>query len=450
MVAPILPALAQQYETTDIGWMLTFYALVGAVLTPLVGKLADVYGKRRLTIAIALIASIGTVVSAFAPDYATMLVGRSLAAVGIALLPLSYMLIRDTFPEKLIGPAIGISTTGGGISIIVGPYLAAWLAETFYVGAIFWFITAITVVATVLLALYFPETPLRVRVKLDILGMLLMAAGSGSLMFALSFGARLGWLSLPVLALTDASAVTLSAFVWRQMRIDYPLIELRVLASRAVGPIVLAGILTMAMNTVLGSVLPTFLQTPTEASGGWGLGLSATEAALVMLPGGAVIIATGFIVGLTGRKVGYKRYHVIGSGLMALGALLVAFIHPGSLVIAGIYVIMKLGNLWTPANANLLASRLPEAQRAVGSASAQTTFTIGSLIAVQIAFALLATGVNPENPTLYTESAWTTVFCFSGALGVIAAIIAAVMIRTSSNLLEDARNESERGEGSGS
>ncbi len=129
MISMAIPSIAAHYRTTQGAWLLTAFLLVGAITAPLVGKLADMYGKRRLLLACVTIAAVGAFICAVADSYAVMLVGRSVSGLLIPCLFLSYSLIRDVFPPKKVALAVSIATSGMGLIAIPAPFLTGWLID---------------------------------------------------------------------------------------------------------------------------------------------------------------------------------------------------------------------------------------------------------------------------------------------------------------------------------
>lgn len=424
MVSPILPAIAEQYQTTQVVWTLTLFTLVGAIVATTLGRLADIFGKKRLLVLTALVATAGSIVCALAPTFTILLIGRGLASVGMVFLPLGYALIRDTFPTRMVPLAIGVSTSGVGVSLLIGPYLAAWLSEAYGVHAVFWMLAAIPALGGLLVLLLVPETPLRVASRIDGFGALLLTVGIGAVMVAISQANAWGWTSPTFILVMAAGLVVLGAWGWWQTRAAHPLIDIRLVTGRNVLPVFISAMLAYGMLATTASILPSFLQAPTDLSGG--LGLTATQSALVLIPGGAVVVATGFIVGGTGRRFGFRNYQIIGALIMAIGNIMIAFVHWSVVIVAIGYVVVKLGNVHVGASANLVITAVPADQRGVATTASTTLTSMSSSLCVQIAFALLGAHIvsGAGQPLAYGSEGWQTAFLFSAALGLAAVIVA--------------------------
>ena len=143
LVSPALTGIATSFATTQVGWVFTALSLTGAVLTPLICKLADIYGKKKAIVAITVIATVGCAVVATANSFTWVLVGRAMEGFFLALIPLTYSLMRDTFPSKMLAFAVTIAASGVGVVTISGPFLAGYLVDNHGWRSVFWFLFAL-------------------------------------------------------------------------------------------------------------------------------------------------------------------------------------------------------------------------------------------------------------------------------------------------------------------
>ena len=425
LITPILPSIALTYHTTEIAWVVTLFSLVGAALSPLLGKLADLYGKKRMLSMVALVAGIGSLISAVSPSFGVLLAGRALAGLGMVFLPLAYMLMRDTFPKRLLPMAIAVATSGSGIATLIGPYTAGQMAEHLGVRSVFWLVTVITVAGGLLTWLLVPESPVRTRERLDWLGALLLTAGVGGILYAVSQSSAWGWGSPRTAGLLAGSVLLLALWFWWQTRCSHPLIGLRLLRSRPVLTVITAAALATMVNAVVGSLAPTLLQTP-DSKFGTGLGLSPSTAALYIMPAGAAIVLSGFIVGWTGRRVGFRNYVVAGATLVGVCSVVLAFNHSTVLAICLLQIPIGLGLAHAAASSNLIVLAVPPDQGAVASGTNATISSLVSAIVIQVCFVILGghvvavVGFEP----VYSSGAWTAVFLIGGAFSLVGAVVA--------------------------
>lgn len=304
LVVPILGELPRIFDTSasNTSWIITVTLLVGAVSTPVAGRLADMYGKKRMML-IALIPFIaGSVVCALATDVVTMIVGRGLQGLGSAVIPLGISLLHDLLPRDRVGSAIALMSSSMGIGGALGLPIAAAVTQVASWRALFW-ITAIAAAAlTVALATLIPAAGPGGKVsRFDYLGALGLALGISTLLLAISKGSAWGWTSAPTLACAAVAVVTLLAWGRYELGHGAPLVDLRTTATPVVLLTNIASILIGFTMYAMNLIIPQIMQLPTEL--GYGLGRSMIEMGLWMAPMGLGM----FAVSKFGAKISHSH-----------------------------------------------------------------------------------------------------------------------------------------------
>src|SRR6187431_885187 len=203
MVVPALPELQRELDapTTWVTWVLTGFLLSAAVLTPILGKLGDRFGKERLLVVSLAIFLVGCIGCAAAPDIWTLIAFRVVSGAAGAVFPLSFGIIRDEFPPDRMKVGIGLLSAvfgiGGGLGLVLSGVIVdntswRWI---FVVGA------AAVAVAMVLVHRFVPESPVRSTSRIDVPGAILFSVMLIALLLALSEGEGWGWTSPAVLGL---------------------------------------------------------------------------------------------------------------------------------------------------------------------------------------------------------------------------------------------------------
>lgn len=214
-LVPAIPDLMRGLHTSESGvtWTLTGYLVAAAVFTPLVGRLGDIYGKRRLLV-IALVAfAVGSVIAAVSAQLPVVVAGRVVQGVGGGIFPLCFAIIRDEFPRERVARAIGLMSAiagiGGGLGLIVGGVLVDYASYHW----IFWLGAAMGAAAAVASALLVPESPIRTAARLDIRGAIVLAIGLTMPLLAISQASSVGWGSARTLGLIGAGLLVLVFWV---------------------------------------------------------------------------------------------------------------------------------------------------------------------------------------------------------------------------------------------
>ncbi|WP_340384230.1 MFS transporter [Streptomyces sp. SS7] len=319
LVIPIVPELPTLLDASasDATWAVTATLLAAAVATPVMGRLGDMYGKRRMLLAGLFMLVAGSVTAALGDTLAPVIVGRALQGLASGVVPLGISIMRDELPTERLAPATALMSASLGVGGALGLPAAALIADHFDWHALFWTSAALGVVAAVLVPLCVPESPVRAGGRFDVVGAVGMAAGLVCLLLGISKGADWGWGSATTLALFGAAAVVLLLWGLFQLRVPEPLVDLRATARRQVLLTNLASLAFGFSMFAMSLVLPQLIQLP-EATG-YGLGRSLLTAGLVMAPTGLVMMATAPLSALVSSARGPKTTLMIGAAIVAAG-----------------------------------------------------------------------------------------------------------------------------------
>src|SRR5436190_22037109 len=178
LVAPALLTIQHDLDTTTTGaaWILTAYLLSASIVTPIAGRLGDMFGKKLLLVVVLVVLAAGTALAGLASSIVLMIVARVIQGAGGAVFPLSFGIIRDEFPRERIPHGIALISAimgiGGGLGIVLaGPIIAHFSYHW-----LFWFPLVGIVGATVGIAVAVPESPVRAPGRVDWAGAALLGA----------------------------------------------------------------------------------------------------------------------------------------------------------------------------------------------------------------------------------------------------------------------------------
>ncbi|PWI16367.1 MFS transporter [Streptomyces sp. Act143] len=319
LVIPIVPELPRLLDApaSDTAWAVTATLLAAAVATPVVGRLGDMFGKRRMLLISVVMLVAGSVVCALSDSLIPMIVGRALQGLASGVIPLGISIMRDELPAERLAGATALMSASLGIGGALGLPAAALIADNFSWHVLFWTSAVLGVVAGGLVLGLVPESEVRTGGRFDLLGGLGMAAGLICLLLGISKGADWGWTSGTTLGLFAAAVVILLAWGWYELRTDQPLVDLRTTARRQVLVTNLASIAVGFAMFAMSLVLPQLLQLPAQT--GYGLGRSMLVAGLVMAPSGLVMMATAPLSAAVSKARGPKVTLMIGALIVAAG-----------------------------------------------------------------------------------------------------------------------------------
>ncbi|MFF9487077.1 MFS transporter [Streptomyces sp. NPDC014676] len=319
LVIPIVGQLPQYLNASaaDTAWAITATLLAAAVATPVMGRLGDMYGKRRMLLVSMAMLVVGSVVAGLSDSLVPMIVGRALQGLSSGVIPLGISILRDELPAERLGSATAMISASLGVGGALGLPAAALIADNFDWHALFWTSAALGVVALLLVVVLVPESKVRTGGRFDLAGAAGMATGLVCLLLAISKGADWGWGSGTTLGLFAAAVVVLLAWGFFELRVDQPLVDLRTAARPQVLITNLASVAIGFGMFSMSLVIPQLLQLPERT--GYGLGQSLLAAGLVMAPSGLVMMALAPVSALVSRAKGPKVTLMIGALIVAAG-----------------------------------------------------------------------------------------------------------------------------------
>ena len=300
-------------------WVLTSYLVSNAIVLPLSGWLSTLFGRKRLFMICVTIFIGSSLMCGLAPTLGTLVVFRILqGAGGGSLQPLAQAILAESFPPAKRGMAMAIYAMGVVVAPIVGPTVGGWITDNYTWRWIFFINVPVGVISLMLMSVFLEDPPyLRRRdlktLKIDYIGLGLIAVGLGALQLVLDKGQREDWLESSFIIVTMAvSAVAMVAGVLWELRSKDPMVELHLLKDRNfMGSVIIMFLLGFVLYGSM-AMLPIFLQTL--------MGYTAMLSGMVLSPGGIVTLAALPVVGWLLGKVEARKLVVVGV-LVTAGSL---------------------------------------------------------------------------------------------------------------------------------
>ncbi|MFJ8794321.1 MFS transporter [Streptomyces sp. NPDC102462] len=319
LLVPVIKDLPQLLATSpsNATWVLTSTLLSGAVATPIMGRLGDLYGKRRMLISSLAVMVVGALISAVTSQLLMMIVGRTLQGFAMGAIPLGIGLMRDMLPRERLGSAMALMSSSIGVGGGLALPAAALVAQHANWHALFYGAAALGVLAIALTLFVVPESPMRAPGSFDLPGALGLSAGLVLLLLPVTKGSDWGWSSGTTLGLFGAALVVLVLWGLLELRVKAPLVDLRTTARREVLLTNLASIMVGVSFYVVSLVLPQLLQLP--KSTGYGLGQSMVAAGLLVAPLGLTMMFTAPVYARLSAKYGPKVTLILGMMIIAIG-----------------------------------------------------------------------------------------------------------------------------------
>jgi EmrB/QacA subfamily drug resistance transporter len=432
LVIPVLTTVQHELHTTQstATWVLTAYLLSASIMTPILGRLGDMIGKKRIFVATLVALAVGSLLAAVAPSIGVLIVARVIQGVAGGMLPVAFGIIRDEFPAEKVSGAVGsiaaLTAVGAGLGIV----LAGPIVDVLGYRWLFWLPMILTVIAAASALLFVPESPIRAPGRISWLPALLLSAWLVALLLALSEGPQWGWASGRVIGLLAVAVVVAAGWVSTELRAATPLIDMKMMRRTAVWTNNLVALLIGVGMYATFAFLPEFVQTPPAA--GYGFGASITRSGLMLLPSAITMFMVGIFAGRLVRQVGGKILVIAGCLIGSVAMFILAFAHAHEWQIFLSNAIMGVGfGLAFSAMSALIVAAVPASQTGVASGMNANIRTIGGSIGAAVMASIVTSQLGPTG--LPREAGYTTGFAVMAG-GLVLAAIAGLLIPSASGL----------------
>lgn len=435
MTVPVLPRIESELGTDQAtaSWILTAYLLSASIFTPIIGRLGDAYGKERMLVISLAMLAIGSLVAALAPTIGVMIAARVVTGIGGGVLPLSFGIIRDEFPERKIASAVSVVSSLSAVGLGVGIVLAGPVVTVLGYAWLFWMPFIVNVVAAVAALVFVPESPVRAPGRVPLLPAVLMAGWLTPLLLALTQAPHWGWASGRVIGLLGIAFALALTWVWVEQRLVVPLIDMRMMRVRGVWTTNLVALLAGVGMYASFAFIPQFLQTP--ASAGYGFGATVTESGIFSLPTAVGSFLVGFVAAPLSMRYGPRALVALGCLVGSLAMFLMAFAHEEAWHIYLNTSLAGLGfGLAFACLATLIVAAVPAEQTGVASGMNANIRTIGGAIGTAVMTSVVTSQVGGDGIPL--EAGYTAGFAILGATFLAATLAALSVPRLARQRLE--------------
>ncbi len=323
ILSTAFPTLMNAFNvsTATVQWLTTGFMLVNGIMIPISAWLSTRFNTKWLYIVAMTIFFAGTLVAYTAPtsNFGILLTGRLLQGVGVGVtMPLLQTIMLSVFPPEKRGTAMGLAGIVIGVAPAIGPTLSGWVIDSFTWRDLFG-MTLPFLALVIIGSLFFMHPVLETKKEgIDVLSVILSTIGFGSVLYGFSSVGNDGWGSTTVIASLIIGVIFVGLFVWRQLKMDDPFLEMRVYRSK---PFMISAILSsISMMAMVGveMVIPLYLQIVK--------GMSAFHSGLTLLFGAVMMAIMSPITGRAVDRYGAKRLSIMGMTLLTLGSIPFIFI----------------------------------------------------------------------------------------------------------------------------
>ena len=431
VVAPALPSIMAEMsvDASTAQWLTTGFTLVNAIMIPITAFLTDRFTTKRLFLVSMAIFTAGSALAGWGPSFAVLLLDRLVQAAGAGILmPLVMTVLMWTFPVDKRGTAMGLFGIVIAFGPAIGPTVAGVIIDRYTWHDMFYIITVLSAVVVLIGAFVLEKGgETNKDVSLDVPSVVLSSFGFGGLLYGLSTIGSYG-LRADAIAGTLVGVVALVFFFRRQLKMEHPMLQVRVLANRKFLIATIIGMLVQGALLAAGILVPIYLQSL--------MGYSATVSGLVLLPGAIIMGAMGPIAGRLFDKHGPRVLALVGMGVLTLTTFCFAFLgtETGLITLTVLYTVrlfsLSLVNMpITTWGMNALDNELVNHGTSVNNTFRQVAGSLGTAIIVSASTIATNASARVMTPTQASIFGIDVAFALAGVLCLIGFVMVVALVK---------------------
>ncbi len=302
---PSLPDIQKDFDisTSELAWVLTAYMLSAVAFTPLIAKFSDIIGRKRTLTILIPIYSTALALNSITHNYTLFIILRAVQGASLSIFPIAFSMIVEQLPREEVPRAQGIISAMFSIGAVIGMVLGAYIAdiyswrEVFATAAPFGYL--LTIIINMTLREYRPRVD---RVSIDYLGAFLIGSGVAMLCYAFERAPHIGWSSLEVITAITSSIILLLLFIYWELTVPTPLINIALLTNRNIFAGNIIGIVTGFSMFGLFQAAVILLRLPKPV----GQELTVLETGICMIPASIGSLISAMIFATLIRRLGVR------------------------------------------------------------------------------------------------------------------------------------------------
>lgn len=343
MLLPAIPEIMKDFRIPygTAAWIFSSYLIVAAVMTPIAGKMSDLYGKKKVLLILLTLYVAGLTAGGFAHNITFLLASRIIQGVGLAAVPAAFSLLRDTFPPAKLAIAVGVFGSAYSAGSVVGLLAGATIIQMFGWHSTFLSIVPFATAVTIMIAKFVKEDKGQLQVlvnnkeksgkkeqkspSIDMKGAMALSMTIISFLIALTFAqSGINSNTLPQIGIAFiVSAISLAIFVLFERRVATPLVDMRLLKDKTLLPSYIIAIATGITMFMAYPAIVQLVRNPVPL----GFGGSAVDAANVQLPFMIMFLVFAIITPFIINRIGKLNPIIIGTVISLIGSVGLLIFH---------------------------------------------------------------------------------------------------------------------------
>jgi MFS family permease len=395
MLLPAIPEIMKDFNipyNTAI-WVFSAYLIVAAVMTPISGRLSDIYGKKKVLLALLILYTVGIIAGGFTNSISTLLISRIVQGVGLAAVPVAFSILRDVFPVEKLSIAIGVFSSAYSAGSVLGLLFGASIIQSFGWHATFFLIAPVAAIVTTIIATFVPsrKSPQQQSVKsidtidkeqknnkVDIKGGIFLSITITTFLIGLTL-LETGGISNSALVLSSfgISSLSLGIFIAIEKKTKFPLIDLTMIKHKIILPSYILLILTGITMFLIYPTIVQLVRTPQPI----GFGGDAIAAGNVQLPFMITFLIFATISSFIINRFGNVKPAIIGGLFVIIGTSSLFVFHSKEIEVSTNLALMAVGlSLTNIVGWNILVSSSPKEYTGISVGVGALLFFLGMAI----------------------------------------------------------------------
>ncbi|MGI2774746.1 MDR family MFS transporter [Bacillus cytotoxicus] len=318
IVSTAIPRITSDLSGVElVSWVYAIYMLATAVSTPIYGKLADLFGRKKVLLIGATIFLIGSALCGVVTSMEQLIIFRALQGIGAgAVMPITMTIIGDLYSEaKERAKAQGWMSAVWGVSGVVGPLVGGFLVDSLSWRYIFFLNVPFGILACFMIVISYKESVQSAKHHIDYTGATIFSLGTIALLYALLTGSsKQNWGDITIIGLLIGAAIAFILFLFIEKKSPEPLIPLTLFSNRTLSTVNLLTLIAGAMIISITMYLPIWSQGV--------LGKNATEAGLILMPIPVLWTFGSIFSGNLVGKLQTKQIILIGASILSVATFL--------------------------------------------------------------------------------------------------------------------------------
>ena len=435
MLLPAIPEIMKDFNIpyNMAVWVFSAYLIVAAVMTPISGRLSDIYGKKKVLLILLVLYTAAIIAGGFTNSISTLLVSRIIQGVGLAAVPVAFSILRDVFPVEKLSIAIGVFSSAYSAGLVLGLLFGASIIQTFGWHSTFFLISPVAATVTIIISIFVPSKNLLQHLsenidifnkkkknnKIDIKGGIFLSVTITTFLIGLTL-LETGNSSNSALVLLSfgLSALSLGLFIAIEKRSTFPLIDLAMIKHKIILP---SYILLTLTGITMFLIYPTIVQlvrTPIPL----GFGGDAIDAGNVQLPFMITFLIFATISSFIINRFGNIKPAIIGGIFVMLGAFGLFMFHSTELEVSGNLALLAVGlSLTNIVGWNLLVSSSPKRYTGTSVGVGALLFFLGMAIGPALSGIYIQTNqsaIDGINGLFPSKESFNLIFLTAGILSL--------------------------------